>query len=496
MEPSLRAQQILSNRHDEVNKQTDRVFRYLLLAQWMIAILFTASSERLAIMAGGTSVAIFQMGLIGLVINLAPLYLITTRCGSTPTRISVVAAQSSWTAIYIFLAAGRPEAQLHLYISLAFIALYRDWRWLLIPTIVGSIANTGAFLPEVNSDFPWWYPLEQRFIMLLVDAGLWLACRRTSAEMAQNAQEQAELEEAQERVGSEVAKKVEELQSLQQAQESMQLELMQAQKLESVGRLASGVAHEINTPIQFVSDSLYFIEQSIIELLLYFNGVKEATKECTDPEMIAKLQQLEEDADLEYMMTNLPKAIQRSSDGLRRVSEIVRSMKEFAHPDQQEMVATDINRLIETTLIVAKHEYKYTADVETNLGSIPQVVCHGGELNQVLINMIVNSAHAIEQKVSGSEERGTITISTYEYGEYVVVQIADTGSGIPTAIQDRIFDPFFTTKEVGKGTGQGLAIAYNVVTKKLGGQIDFESSKEGTTFFLYLPIIQSKELVA
>jgi PAS domain S-box-containing protein len=213
-----------------------------------------------------------------------------------------------------------------------------------------------------------------------------------------------------------------------------ELRLAAAERLESVGKLASGVAHEINTPVQFVNDSTYFIRDAVKELL---GLVAQA-----QPYLSA-----EASADLPYLTEHLPKAIDRSIDGLGRVAEIVRSMKEFAHPDQVDMTAVNINRAILSTLTVARNEYKYVAVAETQLSELPAVICHGGEINQVLLNLIVNAAHAIADVVKDSGEQGRITITTRVDGDGVVISVADTGGGIPEAIRNRIFEPFFTTTD-------------------------------------------------
>jgi signal transduction histidine kinase len=197
----------------------------------------------------------------------------------------------------------------------------------------------------------------------------------------------------------------------------------------------------------------------------------------------------EETADLTYLITSAPAAIERSMEGLRRIADIVRSMKEFAHPDQKEMTPIDLNQAFMSTLTIASNEYKYVADVETALGALPPVTCHAGEMNQVFLNILVNAAHAIADVVKGSERRGRITVASRREGDDVVVSISDTGGGIPEPIRDRIFDPFFTTKEVGKGTGQGLAIARSVVVDKHGGEIAVQTELgQGTTFLIRLPV--------
>jgi signal transduction histidine kinase len=185
----------------------------------------------------------------------------------------------------------------------------------------------------------------------------------------------------------------------------------------------------------------------------------------------------------------MPPALILVADGLSRIAEIVRSMKDFAHADQTQMAQVDLNRAIASTLVVARSEYKPVAEVETNFGEIPPVTCHGGQINQVVLNIVVNAAHAIADKVQRTGAIGKITVSTRVENEHVVIAIGDTGAGIPEAIRARIFDPFFTTKEVGRGTGQGLSIAHNVIVKGHGGAMDFITELgKGTTFFVRLPL--------
>ena len=277
-----------------------------------------------------------------------------------------------------------------------------------------------------------------------------------------------------------------------EARAKVEVELRQAQKLEAVGRLASGVAHEINTPVQFVSDSLHFVRDAQTELgtiVSRYRAVNARVLEGADATALAQeAKESEDEADIDYLLTNVPEAIGRSIQGLERIATIVRSMKEFAHPDQKERTAANLNEALMTTLTMARNEYKYLADVETDLGEIPQVICHAGEINQVFLNLIVNAAHAIGDAVAGTEQRGLIKIRTYIDDDFVVVSIADSGKGIPAAIRDRVFDPFFTTKEVGKGTGQGLAIVRSVVVEKHRGTVTFETEEgKGTTFFVRLP---------
>jgi PAS domain S-box-containing protein len=252
----------------------------------------------------------------------------------------------------------------------------------------------------------------------------------------------------------------------------------QGEHLESIGRLAAGVAHEINTPIQFLNDSVYFIREAMQELLAH--NAKLASMLPAPPE---------EDADIEDLKKDLPPALDRVVEGLGRIAEIVRSMKEFSHVDQREMSRVDLNRAIKSTLIIARSEYKYVAEVKTDFEELPPVTCHGGQINQVVLNLVVNAAHAIADKVKGTPAMGLITIRTFVENGFAVVSVSDTGGGVPEAIRKRIFEPFFTTKEVGKGTGQGLAIAHNVITAHSGTLTFVTEIGKGTTFTVRLPLI-------
>jgi two-component system NtrC family sensor kinase len=270
-------------------------------------------------------------------------------------------------------------------------------------------------------------------------------------------------------------------------------ELVAAQKLESVGRLAAGVAHEINTPVQFVSDNVQFVRTSLPDIALViraYRNLQQAVQSAGDVTAAASLAaEAEKTADLDYVMENAPAAIESSVEGLGRIATIVRSMKEFAHPDQGEKKLVDLNQAIRSTLVIARNEYKYIAEVDAQFGELPAVECFLGEINQVVLNLLVNASHAISDVVKDTGGLGKITVRTRLDGDAVEISIGDTGTGIPQAARDRIFDPFFTTKEVGKGTGQGLAIARSVVVNKHGGTLRFETeSGKGTTFFIRLPL--------
>jgi len=247
--------------------------------------------------------------------------------------------------------------------------------------------------------------------------------------------------------------------------------VQQSQKLEAIGRLASGVAHEINTPIQYIGDNLRFLQVSWRELQ---KNLPSGTK----------------DHRWETMIEEVPRAIDQSLEGVLRVTKIVRSIRDFAHPSAEAKTATDLNRAIETTVNVATSEWKYVADVQTELDpQLPLVQCLPGRVHQVLLNLVVNAAKAIADKVRNTAGKGLIRIATSSSGDCVEIRISDTGIGIREEHRGRIFEPFFTTREVGQGTGQGLAIARQVIVEQHGGKIRFETeSGAGTTFVIQLPI--------
>jgi PAS domain S-box-containing protein len=283
------------------------------------------------------------------------------------------------------------------------------------------------------------------------------------------------------------------LYSEMQERERMAMELRLAQKLESVGRLAAGIAHEINTPIQYVGDGVAFLQSAHSDLEQLLAAYQKAFQRLGAHEpptaVIESVARAQAAADLDFLHVEVPKAFERTLEGVERVATIVRAMKEFAHPDANEHNYADLNHAIETTLLVAHNEYKYIATVETKLGPMPEVICNVGELNQVFLNLIVNAAHAI-QECGKDPATGRITITTAAASrDTVVISIADNGCGIPEENLDKIFDPFFTTKPVGRGTGQGLAIARSIISEKHGGSLDVQSTVGvGTRFILKLPV--------
>jgi len=276
-----------------------------------------------------------------------------------------------------------------------------------------------------------------------------------------------------------------------------QTRLVQAQKLEGIGQLAAGIAHEINTPTQYVTDNVTFLDRAFTRLRSVLNAYQvalAAERSGQDQEAAgAALEACLKSSKLDYVLEQAPRAIQQSLEGLTRVSSIVKAMKEFSHPSAAEKEPMDLREIIECSCVVARNEWKYVAELDYDFDAdLPNVPVLRGELSQVFLNLVVNAAHAIAAAKQREPDRvGAITISTRQVEESAEIRVTDTGTGIPEAIRSRVFEPFFTTKEVGKGTGQGLAIAYSVVVDKHRGTIHFESELgRGTTFVIRLPLVE------
>ena len=277
-------------------------------------------------------------------------------------------------------------------------------------------------------------------------------------------------------------------------QQSMEVELRHAQKMESIGQLAAGIAHEINTPTQYIGDNIRFLKEGFEDLnalTSQFRNLIQNLEANTSPEATRQaVSDADKEMDWDYLVEEIPLAIDQSLDGVSQVARIVKAMKEFSHPGTEEMTQVDLNHAIESTVTVAKNEWKYVADMELELDpDLQPVSCSPGELNQAILNLITNAAHAIADTLDeGKEEKGTIRVVTRQKENAVCICISDTGPGIPEEIRQKVFEPFFTTKEVGKGTGQGLSIVHSVVVEKHGGQIELQSeSGEGSTFTLTIP---------
>ena len=350
---------------------------------------------------------------------------------------------------------------------------YLDWpiaSWLWLPFIALTTDRSGGkhvlvtviltcAIQDASALFtglPWAIPTT---FTLLAGLAYLISGARTSIirEMLVRAEQQRdELEAAHVALKAEVV-----------ARERAELELRQAQKLEAVGRLAAGIAHEINTPMQSIGNSIEFAREAFGELFASREGLVGV-------------------ADLDDLETELPSTLALAAEGCERVMKIVRSMRQFAGP--QEVAAFDVNEAVDATLAISRHEYALVADVTRSLEPVPTLVCNAGEINQVLLNLIVNAAHAVEDVVAKTGGRGSIEVATRLEGDRAVIAVADTGRGIDPAVRDLIFEPFFTTKQVGRGTGQGLSISRSIVERH-GGTLTFSSVVgQGTTFEMRLPL--------
>jgi len=591
------AAKIFAVKRARLHCQTDRMFFWLLLAQWLVAIVLACVLTPWSYADGARSVHFHVKCAIvlGGVINSLPIALIQTRPGWWGTRHAVAFSQMMWSALLIMITGGRIETHFHVFASLAFVAFYADWRVLVTATlaVTGDHLLRGVMWPDsvyglANPE--WWRFLEHATWVVLEDTVLVFGCLRTVRELRASAEHEARLEMTNATIERRVDERTRELgDSVERyralventeaipfeldarsgkmlyiapqisrvldldagelarfdgdalwalihvedrprvvaalvsfargkgragepidyrlvakggrisdvrtflsdraqngtsirgvtldvtKQKAMESELRQAQKLESVGRLAAGVAHEINTPIQFISDSVQFAHDAIVDLL----GL---------PEVDTATHAAGADPDIAYLVTELPRALRRAMEGTVRVSTIVRSMKTFAHRDTVNAAPVDLNDAIRSTVTIAASEYKYVAAVEVDCQPLPPVTCWVGEINQVVLNLLINAAHAIKEKGT-SDGLGTIKISTrHDHGD-VVVSVSDSGTGIPENIREHVFDPFFTTKPVGQGTGQGLALARSIVVDKHHGSLTFETSVgTGTTFHLRIPV--------
>lgn len=271
---------------------------------------------------------------------------------------------------------------------------------------------------------------------------------------------------------------------------AMEQQLRQSQKMESVGQLAAGIAHEINTPVQFVSDNLRFLRESFSDLMKPLGEIRRIIHDRPPGDALERIAAHAADADIDYLEGEIPRALDQSLEGMQRVADIVRAMKEFSHPSTERTPA-DLAKAIASTATVARNEWKYVADIVTDFDTdLPLVPCVLNEFNQVILNMIVNAAHAIADVVGDDDaRRGTITIQTRRVGDMAEIRISDTGAGMPEEVRARVFDPFFTTKPVGKGTGQGLSLAWDVIVKRHGGTIGVQSTPgHGACFVIRLPL--------
>ncbi len=297
------------------------------------------------------------------------------------------------------------------------------------------------------------------------------------------------------RANDQMRREISEREKAEAERDAVEIQLRQAQKLEAIGQLAAGIAHELNTPIQFIGDNMRFIQQSVEGYRQAFTPLAEmleaARNEQLTKDHISTAESAIIEADLDYLSSEVPAAIDQTLDGISRITTIVQAMKEFSHPGAKEITLADLNRAIKNTTTVARNEWKHVADLKLNLDpQLPLVPCHVNAINQALLNLIINASHAIGDALDAqTNEKGLITITSRSMDGQVEIRITDSGTGIPNEIHSRLFDPFFTTKQVGRGTGQGLSVTYNSIVKHHGGSITFDTEiDKGTTFIIRLPI--------
>jgi len=579
---------------------THRVFRVLFALQWAAALLLAWKGA-----VPGESHFSFVL-VLGSVLVIPALLFAHAAPLADWVRHYIAACQIGWSMTFLWLLDGRPEAQLHLFVSMVFLTFYREWPVLLTATVVALLVPVARLLllPEgyLVSASAWWRVAEQGTWVVAEAIVLVIAMRQNRQLLHRFAQNAAELQLSNESIGNDIRERNAELlrsreqyrliaettraipfeldlaqgrftyigpqaekilgfpesswketdfldvllprdreaAARRQLEECapgtsellcsvvtadnrvielrwtlsceilrdhrflrglmidvtearrMVREMAQGQKLESVGRIAAGVAHEINTSVQFISDSVRFVRHALKDVptsLADYRALAAGVLSGKDVLAAAKkASDTDEAADVDYFLKNAPDALDRALEGISRVGSIVRSMTEFAHPDSRQ-ADVDVNRSIRTTLNMARNEYKNVAELVTDFGEIPTVHCHAGDVNQVVLNLLLNAAHAIGDAVEGSGSRGRITVRTRLIGGFVEISIGDNGDGIPESVRSRIFEPFVTTKEVGRGTGQGLALSRGIVVEKLKGSLHFETETgKGTTFFIRLPV--------
>lgn len=504
-----RAREILGARTLELYKQTDRLFAVLFVVQWIAAVAAAAWFTPLSWRGNEhyLHVHIWASVLLGGLLATAPIAMAILKPGSMATRMTISVAQAAYSALLIHLSGGRIEAHFHVFGSLAFLAFYRDWRVLVPATVVVASDHLlrGVFWP--NSVFGVLTPslgraLEHAGWVLFEDVFLVWSCIVGMRDMRQAALTQAQLEQAkagteqivQQRT-AELQQRTEELEASVKEAKLMAQKLVNAQKLESIGQLAAGISHEINTPMQFISDNTLYLKECI-DRLLAMTEMYSQIADMTGPdipwsERRRQINAMLEQSHYEELRREVPAALIESQDGIERVVTIVRAMKYFSHPGTAEKELSDLNQLVRNTVTISRNRWKYVAKVELELDeNLPSIPLLPAEMNQVLLNLVVNAADALREKYGDLERpAGVITIRTFCDAENANVEIEDNGDGIPEEIRCRVFDPFFTTKEVGQGTGQGLAISHDIVTNKHRGQLDFVSNLgQGTVFSLKLPI--------
>jgi signal transduction histidine kinase len=445
--------------------------------------------------------------IIGLLF-LAPGILFSSYCGRKMCTPHVVACSLMLqTGFIIHLTRGAIETHFLIFAILPVLGFYRDYRVLLTATVVVYLEHIcrGIWFP--HSVYGGIYGMHLKSIeveaWLLLEVGfIMYANNKSISEMKEIASNQAALAHAKEFVDQKVLQRTEELTKrtadLEEAiklRKELESQLIQSQKMESIGQLASGVAHEINTPTQYVGNNISFFQDSFNQLLELRNCYQSVLADL-DPEQkkvcLKRIKEVEKQNDIDFLLKEVPLALKQTSVGVNRISEIVRSMKSFAHSGGVKTLIK-LQEIVESTLTVSTNEWKYSAKIHVDIpGDFPMIPVIPGEFSQVLLNLIVNASDAIKDAVEAKKYTlGNITISAscVQQNEFAKIIIEDDALGIPSEIKTRIFDPFFTTKDVGKGTGQGLTLAHNIIVQNHNGSLFYETKiNEGTKFIIKIPI--------
>lgn len=503
-----RVSQLANAELHAIRVRTDRMFAGLMVLQWLGGVCAALLISPRTWVGAESMIHVNVYAAIGIGSLLAslPIAMALRFPGAASTRHVVAVAQMLFSTLFIHLSGGRIETHFHVFGSLAFLAIYRDWRVLAPATAVIALDHVlrGIFWPQsvfgVLVAAPW-RAFEHAAWVLFEDIFLAYSCVQGVRDVRAEAQRRARLEELNEDVEREVRQRTVELRETidalgREIQERHILEgqLVQAQKLESIGLLAAGIAHEINTPAQYVGDNTRFLRdqfttiQRVIDRFEELLDVNGAAMEWQERARQVRL--LHEEVDFEFLRKEIPLALDQTLEGIDRVSRIVCAMKDFSHPGTGKKEPANLNAAIESTSTVCRNRWKYVSDLELKLEpDLPLVPCHLAEINQVILNLIVNAADAIEQRFRGAGRKGLIVVRSAAQPGWVEVRVCDNGGGIPPEVQSRIFDPFFTTKEVGKGTGQGLTISRDIIVNKHGGELSVESKAgDGATFIVRLPL--------
>ena len=501
------ADTIFADRLSHIQKSTDRVFAFLIVLQWIFAIgiALIVSPKTWVVAIPYWHIHVWAAIFVGGTLTILPLYCALARSGRLSTRIIISISQISFSCLLIHLTGGRIETHFHIFGSLAFLSFYRDWRVFVPVTLIVAVDHLlrGIFWPEsvfgVITAAPW-RAFEHAGWVLFEDVFLIWGCLNSLRELREMAEAQAQLEQSKNNIERTVQLRTHELEARTvELQESLtkgrqlEMKLLEAQKLESMGLLAAGVAHEINTPMQYVNDNIEFLSEcseSLFEVIsVYHRNLLDTNPPKSWAERIREIEEIQNRCRFDRMKQQIPAAIEECLEGVQRVVEIVRAMKQLSHPGTEERVSTDINSAIRSTATITRNRWKYAAELILELSpELPDVKTLTAEINQVLINLVVNAADAIAEKYGDSGDKGKITIRTRGNSESVIIEIEDNGCGIPEEHRRKVFEPFFTTKEVGKGTGQGLAISYNAIVNHHQGSLHVESVPgKGTCFVVELP---------